>query len=249
MIMQLVLSLFPGADLFGRAFEQLGFCVVRGTDKLWGGDVRDFHIPPGRFDGIIGGPPCQVFSNLTKMNGTSAVNLIPEFVRIVEEAKPKWAVMENVPGVKAFAPDWPAVFLRDWDTGGLTNRPRGFWFYGVPAAPRPIRREGDPAWSVMASNWKTRTGKNGKGGTKGMHQTLTPAEAARLQGFPGLADYIMSSLPDAMSEAARKILTIHLLGNGVPLTLGLYIARHIRAETEGTATSDITAQMSLPIVA
>lgn len=37
---QLVLSLFPGIGLLDMAFEQEGFCVVRGPDVLWGGDVR-----------------------------------------------------------------------------------------------------------------------------------------------------------------------------------------------------------------
>jgi hypothetical protein len=42
---ELVLSLFPGIGLLDRAFEEAGFCVVRGPDLLWGGDVRVFHPP------------------------------------------------------------------------------------------------------------------------------------------------------------------------------------------------------------
>ncbi len=53
----LVLSLFPGLGLLDMAFEQAGFCVVRGPDVLWGGDVRRFHPPAGRFEGVIGGRP------------------------------------------------------------------------------------------------------------------------------------------------------------------------------------------------
>lgn len=60
----LVLSLFPGIGLLDMAFEEAGFCVVRGPDLLWGGDIRRFHPPAGRFDGVIGGPPCQAFSRL-----------------------------------------------------------------------------------------------------------------------------------------------------------------------------------------
>jgi hypothetical protein len=41
---QLVLSLFPGIGLLDLAFEEEGFCVVRGPDLLWGGDVRS--LPP-----------------------------------------------------------------------------------------------------------------------------------------------------------------------------------------------------------
>lgn len=54
---QLVLSIFPGIDLFGLGFEQEGFPVVRGPDPLFGGDIRTFTIPAEKFDGIIGGPP------------------------------------------------------------------------------------------------------------------------------------------------------------------------------------------------
>lgn len=100
--MQLVLSLFPGIGLLDKAFEEEGFCVVRGPDVLWGGDIRKFHPPAGRFDGVIGGPPCQAFSRLAHMvrqNGYEPKfgNLIPEFERCVREAKPAWFLMENVP--------------------------------------------------------------------------------------------------------------------------------------------------------
>jgi DNA (cytosine-5)-methyltransferase 1 len=97
----LVLSLFPGADLLGIAFEREGFTVVSGPDVIFGRDVRAFHPPPGRFDGLIGGPPCQMFSLLAHLVRASGYepkfgNLIPEFERCVREARPEWFVMENV---------------------------------------------------------------------------------------------------------------------------------------------------------
>lgn len=97
----LILSLFPGIGLLDMAFELESFCVVRGPDVLWGGDIRRFHAPAGRFDGIIGGPPCQMFSSLARLveaNGhkTRFGNLIPEFERCVREAAPLWFLMENV---------------------------------------------------------------------------------------------------------------------------------------------------------
>ena len=98
----LVLSLFPGIGLLDRAFEDEGFCVVRGPDYLWGGDVRSFHPPEGKFEGVIGGPPCQMFSRLSAIVRSKGIepkfgNLIPEFERCVLEAAPHWWLMENVP--------------------------------------------------------------------------------------------------------------------------------------------------------
>lgn len=99
---QLVLSLFPGIGLLDLAFEEEGYCTVRGPDVIWGGDIRRFHPPAERFDGVIGGPPCQSFSSLVHLvraNGHEPKfgNLIPEFERCVSEAQPDWFLMENVP--------------------------------------------------------------------------------------------------------------------------------------------------------
>jgi site-specific DNA-cytosine methylase len=107
----LVLSLFPGIGLLDSAFESEGFCIVRGPDVIWGGDIRRFHPPSGHFDGVIGGPPCQTFSSLAHLvraNGHEPKfgNLIPEFERCVLESQPQWFLMENVPQA-------PVPFLRD----------------------------------------------------------------------------------------------------------------------------------------
>ena len=96
-----VLSLFPGIGLLDLAFEEEGWCVVRGPDVIWGGDIRRFKPPAGVFAGIIGGPPCQSFSSLAhlvraKGHEPKFGNLIPEFERCVAEARPAWFLMENV---------------------------------------------------------------------------------------------------------------------------------------------------------
>lgn len=125
----LVLSLFPGIGLLDHAFELEGFCVVRGPDVLWGGDVRRFHPPAGRFDGVIGGPPCQAFSrmaNIVRAKGfETAPNLIPEYERVVSEAQPEWFVMENVPQAPSPVIDGFAVYalkLNNRWLGGEQNR-------------------------------------------------------------------------------------------------------------------------------
>lgn len=101
---RLVLSIFPGVDLMGRAFEQVfgdEICLVRGPDPIFGGDIHGWHVPAGMFWGIIGGPPCQAFSKLVHIVKAKGLqpkpNLIPEFERVVQEAQPEWFVMENVP--------------------------------------------------------------------------------------------------------------------------------------------------------
>jgi len=133
----LVLSVYPGIDLLGRAFEEEGYTVVRGPDPLWGGDVRAFHPPPGVFEGVIGGPPCQHWTRLMFLNKHAGAGLdwvVSEYARIVEEARPAWFLMEEVP----YAPmplaqgyhDYDVV-LRDHDVGGVQPRERRFTF-GTP---------------------------------------------------------------------------------------------------------------------
>jgi DNA (cytosine-5)-methyltransferase 1 len=101
-----LLSLFPGVDLLGHAFELEWpeACIVRGPDLIFGSlsDIRRFHPPAGKFTGVIGGPPCQCFSSLVHLvraNGNEPRfgNLIPEYERCVGEAQPEWFLMENVP--------------------------------------------------------------------------------------------------------------------------------------------------------
>lgn len=94
----MVLSLFPGIGLLDRAFEEHGFCIVRGPDTLWGGDIRSFSVTAGHFVGVIGGPPCQDFSAANRRaRPQRGLQLLSHFTRIVAEAAPRWFLMENVP--------------------------------------------------------------------------------------------------------------------------------------------------------
>lgn len=103
--MNLILSLFPNIGMLDAAFEEewSAACIVRGPDPIFNAlsDVRQFCPPSGKFDGVIGGPPCQSFSSLSHLvrrNGNEPRfgNLIPEFERCVAEARPEWFLMENV---------------------------------------------------------------------------------------------------------------------------------------------------------
>lgn len=183
----LVLSLFPGIGLLDRAFEEEGFCVVRGPDLLWGGDIRSLHPPAGRFDGVIGGPPCQAWSRLrhiVEANGyKTAPDLIPEFVRVVEEARPSWFVMENVP--EAPVPDVEgycraAVMVKDIWVGGLTSRLRRFTFGGdafrAPGFIQTVALHSEPEHAALASGGgrpvPVALVRDGKGGHRGKKSAL-----------------------------------------------------------------------------
>lgn len=92
-----ILSIFPNIGMLDRAFEECGFCVVRGPDLLWGGDIRNFHPPVGVFWGVIGGSPCQDFSSMRRAKPTGyGLKMLGEFVRVVLEARPEWWLLENV---------------------------------------------------------------------------------------------------------------------------------------------------------
>lgn len=208
----LVLSLFPGADLLGRGFEAEGFCVVRGPDKVWGGDVRDFHPPAGRFAGVIGGSPCQDFSTIRRAPQTGeGMEMLREFCRCVHEARPEWFLLENVPGVPDVGVDGYSVQrlnLTAAECGGRQKRNRTFQFGsrdGMVICPRRGDTAGAPERAALASE-SSRLGRRGF------------ADFCELQGLPRDFD-----LP-GLSMAAKY----RAVGNGVPLYMGRVIARAVR---------------------
>lgn len=242
----LVLSLFPGIGLLDMAFEQEGFCVVRGPDLLWGGDIHRFHPPVGKFDGVIGGPPCQAFSRLRHMvehNGYQvAANLIPEFERVVTEAEPVWFLMENVeaaprPCVKGYCVT--ANLLRDVWVGGVTDRLRRFSFgYAAPYGDYPpalnievVALHAEAEHSALASGGgrpvpvavggSGKVKRSAKSALKNYGYKTAGAfeNHKRLQGLPPDFD-----LPGFTVSAKVKA-----LGNGVPLPMGRAVARAVRA--------------------
>ena len=111
-----VCELFCGAGGMGLGFSQ-HFEIVEAVDiardaiRTYGAnhpetdarqkDVRNLSSARGDFDGItgvIGGPPCQAWSrrNIRKDANDPRALLLDEFMRIVEEVRPRWFVAENV---------------------------------------------------------------------------------------------------------------------------------------------------------
>jgi DNA (cytosine-5)-methyltransferase 1 len=231
---ELVLSLFPGIGLLDMAFEEEGFCVVRGPDLLWGGDVRNFHPPAGRFDGVIGGPPCQAFSQLNVAGRAGyqalAPNLIPEFERCVLEARPRWFLMENVP--PAPLPDVTGYVVSSrllnqrWLEGATPqNRVRRFSlgstdalsFRPAMAALEPIDKA--PCFTANATQWNSKTGKS--------RSVRTRFELRRGLVLQGLSEDYLDHAPFTVEGAIRVV------GNGVPLPMGRAVARAVRESVRG----------------
>lgn len=227
---QLVLSLFPGAGLLDLAFHLEGFTVVRGPDLLWGADVHDFSVPAGRFDGVIGGPPCQHFSglgNLMRAKGVATHNLIPEYERLVAEAAPAWFLMENVrpaplPSVAGYRVFDLNVNNR-W-LGEEQSRWRRFSF-GTPdgraLVPSGFVALENPrfAQTVTAAHAGEQR-VHGRKSTGGAITRYTVSEALRLQGLP--ADFFGPRSP------FRRDAQLKMLAEGVPLPMGVSIARAVR---------------------
>jgi len=112
-----VVDLFAGCGGLTLGFQNQGFQVVAGADNwktaidiyknnfshdIFPIDLSDIEKSVKVFkdfeaDIIIGGPPCQDFSQAGKRDETlGRGNLTYSFSRIIEEIKPQYFVMENV---------------------------------------------------------------------------------------------------------------------------------------------------------
>ena len=236
MSLGVILSLFPGIGLLDRAFEEAGFCVVRGPDALWGGDVMTFHPPAGRFDGVVGGPPCQCHSQFAALRratgGRIAVDLIPEFRRVVHEAAPGWFLMENVPGAPSPGCEGygeSAFLLNNRWFGGVSARRRRFVF-GVRGGTYELGRHmsafalESPDWLPAAlASGGVKPGLERKRGRRLMKEygyctAYTFRVHLEAQGLPA---GFLEDAPFTMEGKHRVV------GNGVPLPLGRAVANAV----------------------
>lgn len=232
----LVLSLFPGLDLLGRSFESAGWCVVRGPDLVWGHDVRGWHVPQGRFDGVIGGPPCQTFSalaNILRAKGQEPRhgNLIPEFERIVSEALPTWWLMENVvrapiPEVAGYTDE--SFFLSPRDLGDSQDRVRRYSFGHCLAPYRANIRNRLPFVALESIDFEPTVTSKGPGAyqtpsklAETGYSWAVAERSSEVQGFPGLSEVLRKD--GAFTTRA----VCQMLGNGVSRVVGEALAQAI----------------------
>lgn len=220
-----ILSLFPGIDMLGSAFESEGFCVVRGPDLIFGGDIRFFHPPSGKFDGIIGGPPCQDFSKARRgiLPTGHGEEMLREYMRCVTEAKPDWWLMENVervPNVTIPGYVTQRIDLNVLECGSNQNRLRHFQFGtrdGIAISPQ---RQSLPANSRIEPCATATEGRRGDRRSWG--------DFCEIQGLP--RDF---TLPSFTVEAGYRA-----VGNGVPLQMGRVMARAIKIAMRDSSMRD-----------
>lgn len=116
-----VISLFSGCGGLDLGFERAGFEIPVANEfdrTIWEtfqinhpnthlieGDIRNINESdfPDDIDGIIGGPPCQSWSEAGSLRGIDDARgqLFYDYIRILRNKKPKFFLAENVSGMLA----------------------------------------------------------------------------------------------------------------------------------------------------
>jgi site-specific DNA-cytosine methylase len=131
-------SLYAGIEGIGLGFEKAGMeCVAQVEVDLYCNSVRQRHYPHVKQYGDIrdvrgkelpaadvyaGGFPCQDLSVAGKRKGLAGKRsgLWGEFARLIDEARPQWILIENVPWLLSSGKrrDWE-YYSENWPNSGI----------------------------------------------------------------------------------------------------------------------------------
>jgi len=158
-----MLDLFSGIGGFSYAaerlvggFETIGFCEIdpfcqKVLKKHWPDvpiytDVKELADDADRFRGLVdvvcGGYPCQPFSvaSANRKGQEDDRHLWPEMLRIIQGARPRFVIGENVAGHITLGLD---DVLSDLEAEGYTARA-----FVIPACAKDARHRRDRVWVV-----------------------------------------------------------------------------------------------------
>ncbi|MFE7629855.1 DNA cytosine methyltransferase [Kocuria sp. NPDC057446] len=236
-----MIDLFSGCGGMTQGFVQEGFKPVLavefdqaaastyaanfGEEHTYFGDIvklPDVDIPEA--DLVIGGPPCQGFSNLGSKDVNDPRNkLWKEYIRVVGKARPKAFIMENV---ERFSKSTEFQMLLDEADGGMLAEYELQWRvllaadYGV-AQRRPRTVLIGSRMGAIEPPAPTHS-KDGLGGLKPWRTVRD-----RIQGLP--VEPALTELPDRVTEyfghqiaGAFTSEEIHIGRNPRPLSLQRY---------------------------
>ena len=230
-----VIDLFAGCGGLTEGFVQAGFEPIKavewdlaaastyatnfgGDHVFWGDieDVPDSDIP--KADVVVGGPPCQGFSNLgTRDPGDPRNRLWREYVRLVRLANPSIFVIENVDRFKTSLE--LQLLLAEIDGGALDEYNISYSILNAADYGTPQRRRRAIVVGSRVGPARLPAPTHSKGGTDGLRSWETVATA--FDGVPWEAG--PRDLPDSRTEFFAQLV------KGVFKLSDLHLSRNPRA--------------------
>lgn len=227
-----LLDIFSGIGGFSLGLERagmrtVGFCEIKAECRWllrdrWPGIpiFGDIHtLTTDRLgepiDVIAGGFPCQPHSSASRGRKV-AVDLWPEFLRVVRDVRPDWVIAENVPGIGYDGVD---RVCSDLEHEGYT-----VWPFDIDTA-LPQRQRGRLRFIWVAHANRDREPRRAEHG-----------EVASLREVPTLSQ-AHDCAPLGMDDGLpQRMAGLHALGNAITPTIAELIGRAVmRAHTSTTS--------------